>query len=405
MLSVLLCDVASDTELLDLSERALTKRVSARLSRPTSTLNTVAGDMPGLWATDFDGRPNLEVGRRTIKVLQDGVLRANTPVWTINGSADENSSSIEITGVDPLILSLFRLVQEADGTYADPVFPSPISGAEIIEAAFNNTIARDGPLPIDLTGPIASSTDLAADLTNWPITIADLITTLTATGALDLQLNPGDTHTGLAPGVLGQLTVADHLGSDLSGSVHFDFKTGDYSIAKLRRSFDMSTMTNKLQYFLGGGTPLDSRHYAGNITGTETGLAPGSEDLTAYQALQVASQDLYWVMMLVRIFDSGADENSQRKLWHRIWKTEVALRTKPRELLYITPIRGASTPYRPFIDYGPGDTISANAAELVGPAFADQEQRIYGFDLTEDQDGVETVGELIVSLDGIGTIG
>lgn len=398
MLTVLLCDADSDTELVDLSEYASAKQVSPRLSRPTTTSNTVAGDTPGLWATDFDGRPNLEVGRRTIKVLQDGVLRANTPVWRWDGSADENSSSIQITGIDPLIRTIVRLVQDDTGAFSDPVFPSPISGAEMLEAAFNNTIANDGPLPIDMSGPIASSTDLAADLTNWPIKLSDLITTLTATGALDLLLNPVDTHMGFPAGILGQLTAADRLGADRTGDVQFSFIPGDSanSIAKLRRSFDMSTMANKLWYFL--GRRIDSRHYAGNITATETGL----ED---YAALQLASQLLYGVMMDAKIKDDNDDENSARKLWHRIWKTEVALRTKPRELLYITPIRGEASPYRPYIHYAVGDTIEASAGELVGPAFADVDQRVYGFDLSEAEDGVETVSELIVSLDGIGTIG
>jgi hypothetical protein len=108
--------------------------------------------------------------------------------------------------------------------------------------------------------------------------------------------------------------------------------------------------------------------------------------------------------MVVKIIDDNNDENSERKLWHRIWKTEVALRTVPRELLFITPVRGEAAPYRPFIDYTVGDTISSNA-RARRPGVRRREQRIYGFDLTEDVDGVETVGELIVSADGIGTIG
>jgi hypothetical protein len=410
VLTALLCDRASDTELLDLSAYA-TKKISPRLSRPITTGATLAGDTPGLWDTGFDGRPNLEVGTRTLKILQDGVLRANTPIWNISGTADETTSSIDVTGIDALIYTLTRLAQivNGDGTqnFSDMKFPSPISGAELLETCLLATIANDGPLPIDLTGPIASSTDLAVDMTNWPVTIADLITTLTASGGLEILLNPADTHTGYAPGVLGSLTAADHLGQDLTGSVHFVFEQGNEqnSIAKLRRSFDMSSLANKLWYYLGGAYPLDSSHYAGNITGTETGAAPGSEDLTAYQALQLASQDLYLVAMVAKIIDDNNDENSERKLWHRIWKTEVALRTVPRELLFITPVRGEAAPYRPFIDYTVGDTVSSAASALVGPAFTDGVQRVYGFDLSEDVDGVETVGELIVSADGIGTIG
>jgi hypothetical protein len=101
-----------------------------------------------------------------LKILQDGVLRANTPIWNISGTADENTSSIDVTGIDALIYTLTRLVQivNGDGTqnFSDMKFPSPISGAELLETCLLATIANDGPLPIDLTGPIASSVDLAA---------------------------------------------------------------------------------------------------------------------------------------------------------------------------------------------------------------------------------------------------
>jgi hypothetical protein len=265
-----------------------------------------------------------------------------------------------------------------------------------------NTIANDGPLPIDLTGPIASSTDLAADLTNWPITIADLITTLTATACLDILLNPVDTHLGYAAGILGSLTAPTISAKTSPAASTSTSRQGDYSIAKLRRSFDMSSLANKLWYYLGGAYPLDSSHYAGNITGTETGAAPGSEDLTAYQALQLASQDLYGVADgRPRSSTTTTTRTPQRKLWHRIWKTEVALRTVPRELLYITPVRGEAAPY-PAVHrlHGRRHDLRSNAASSSGRRSPTARQRIYGFDLTEDVDGVETVGELIVSRTG-----
>lgn len=409
MLTVKLVDWASDTELADLTEFCQTKKVSPRLNRPRSTTVTLPGDTPALRDTSFDGRPNCEVGRRLLKIYSDAApgdgLVANSLIWLVGPSGDENTTSVEIAGYDPLILLPYRLVQEADGTFADPKFASPISGAEILQQALQNTIANDGALPIDLTGPIASSVDLAADLANWPMTIADLFTMLTDTGALDALINPVDTHNGAAAGVIGQLTAADHLGQDLSGTVSFDYATGLHNVAQIRRTFDMSTLCNKLWYFLGPKGANDNRHYHGNITATETGAAPGSEDLAAYQALQQASQDLYGVYMDAKVYDDAGTENEVRKLFHVLWKTEVTFRVKPRELLYMTPVAGndnstPAPPFRPFRDYNVGDKVGVTASDIAGPALAGS-QRIYGFDVEEGTDGVERVGEFITTADGV----
>jgi hypothetical protein len=154
-------------------------------------------------------------------------------------------------------------------------FPSPISGAELLEACLLATIANDGPLPIDLTGPIASSTDLAVDLTNWPVTIADLITTLTASGGARDPAQPGRHAHRLRPRRprLADRGRPSRPGPHRQRPLRLREGNEQNSIAKLRRSFDMSSVANKLWYFLGGAYPLDSRHYAGNITGTETGAA------------------------------------------------------------------------------------------------------------------------------------
>jgi hypothetical protein len=384
----LLCDKDSDAELADLTEWSLTKKISARLNRPLSTVLTIPGDTAAIRDSSFDGRPNLEVGRRTIKAYQDGVLRGHTLVWNIGPSGDENQTSVMVTGYDPMMLLPKRLVQESDGTFANPQFASPITGAEILQQVIDNTVSNDGPLPIDTSGAISSSTDLAADLTNWPTTIGDLFTMLTDTGVLDVQMAPVDTHTGFPAGIMAQLLVADELGADLTDSVHFDYATGDFSVANIRRSFDMDELCNKLWYYL--GPRIDDTHYRGNITATEAGLE-------TYAALQLASRDLYGVYMDARIYDDTDVESDARPLFHRLWKTEVQLRVNPRELLYVQPAAGDGCPFRPFIDYNPGDRVSVNAADIVGPAIDGAVQRIYGFDVDEDQDGIERASELIVS--------
>lgn len=402
-----LCDRDSDADLADLTPWSTSKSVSVRLSRPSKIELTVPGDSGPLQGNAGDGLPMLWPGVRTIKAYQDGTLRQHVVVWNWAPSGDENNTSWTLTGYDPMIYLQKRYVQDNTGNFSNPSFPSPISGAEIVQTSIENTIANDGPLPIDTTGPLASSTDLGADLTNWPVKIGDLITTLTETGALDLYMFPVDTHTGFAAGIVGQLWGADALGSDLSGSVNFDYGTGDHSISNIRRSFDMDELCNKLWFYL--GQRQDDTHYPANITGTETGPtgpAPYAEDLSAFQTLQLASRALYLVMMDVQQFDIAATKDSPdwataMKLWHQLWKQSVLLHVNPRELLYVTPAPGTGSVYRPFVDYMLGDVVSVNASSIVGPAISGADQRIYGFDIGIDANGVERVSELIVSADGL----
>lgn len=403
---VILADRESDTEILDLSELC-TKTISPRLSRPLGQTIVLPGDLPEIRGDAFDGRPILEVGTRILKAYQDGQLRGNGTIWNMQPAGDENNTSIMATAWDPIMYTQFRPIRDAGGAFANPTFPSPISGAEILQLAIANSITFDGALPIDLTGPIASSVDLAADLSNWPIKIGDLITTLAASGALDVGMIPVDTHLGFPAGILGQFIAADRLGSDLSASVNFDYGTGDFSLANLRRSFDLAELCNRLYYYLGppvqtASDPGGTAHYKGNITATETGAGPGTEDLSAYLALELASRALYGTFFDAKIFDDTDIESSARKLFHQLFKNEVQLRVKPRELLYVTPAAGAGCPFRPFIDYGVGDTVTVNASDIVGPAISGAKQRIYGFDVQINEDGVERVSELIASAQDAG---
>ena len=54
----------------------------------------------------------------------------------------------------------------------------------------------------------------------------------------------------------------------------------------------------------------------------------------------------------------------------------------------------------PFDDYGIGDLVTVNLGDVFGPAVTGGVQRIYGFDVDLDSDGVERVAELIVSAQG-----
>jgi hypothetical protein len=383
-----LCDLATDSELVDLTPRALSAKLSPRLNRPLTTVYELPADDSTLRALALDGDLNLTVGTRCIKAFQGGTLRANTLVWNLEYQGDADTTKVMVTGYDPMILLRFRPVRDSTGNLVDPTFASPIAGATILKNAIDNSVTYEGALPITTTGgtfntTIPPATNLAAELTDWPTTIGDLLTLLTDTGVVDVVMDPIE-----GAGLLARLSILNQRGTDRTGAVHFDYATGAHSIQNIRRVFDMDQLCNKLYYYL--GPKKTTTRWAGNITATETGLE-------AYDALQTASRAKYGTYMDIRIYDSNGTENSARPLFHQLWKEEVTLRVSPRELLYVQPTTDAG--FEPFTDFNIGDTFSLNASDIIGPTFTGAIQRIYGFDVDIDADGVQRVGELICSAD------
>jgi hypothetical protein len=227
------------------------------------------------------------------------------------------------------------------------------------------------------------------------MTVGDLATLLTESGVVDLVARPVDSSMGYTAGIMAELSAVSRYGTDKSGYLHLDYATGDYSVAKARWVEDGSTLGNKIVYEL--GPRKDVEHWRGNITATETTPV----NLSAYLALEMASREKFGASATIRVYDSEGDESSARPLFHQLWKTEVVLRDDARQLLYLTPAAtNSTTSFAPFDDYDKGDTISVNTGTVTGNPVVNGKQRIYGFDIDTDTEGVERVGELICSADG-----
>lgn len=396
MLQALLTDLETDQEICDLTPFS-TIKLSPRLSAPRGVEVTLAGDTQEVRGLADDGYPIVQVGRRGIKILRNGVLRANTILWGLAPDGDQNTTRMLLQAHDPMVLFLKRFARDAGGTIGNPQFAGS-SGAAILQEAIQGSIDFVGPLPIDITGGaldlgVPPAVDLSSQLMDWPMKISELSSLLTNSGKFDVVMEPVDTaHTGAVLGVMGQLQAVNRYGSDLSSSVHLDYATGDHGVAGLRRFFDMDGLCNSLRYLL--GPRLNPNHWPGSIEGTDPEFA-------VYAALQVASQAKFlWVYEDIRmIFDDMKSETDFRPLANALWKTEVVLRVEPQQLLFLTPAAGDGCPFKPFDDYSIGDTISTNLADIVGPEIAGGTQRIYGFDITQEPNGPERVSELIIGPD------
>jgi hypothetical protein len=374
----ILTEIGTGTEIADLTPAALTAKISPRLNRPLTLALELPADTADISAIASDGDPNLVVGTRSIKAYRGGTLRGNVIVWNLNYDGDANSAKVAVTGYDPLNQLRRRPARDETGDFSNPEFGDTTPAGALIQGIVQNTIEWEGALWIDAdAGTCDASTTLGGNLADWPVMIFDLFTIITDTGVVDVVLEPLDSTAGK----LVVLNAVDTWGSDLTASVSFDYATGDHSVASARRVEDFDDICNKLWYYL--GPKIDVQHWRGSIT---THTTP-----------DFASRDKYGTYMDIKIYDSG-DEATERALFEELRHAELALRRVPQELLNVTPQAGVAP--EPFDDYGIGDLVEVNLGTAFGPAVTGGAQRVYGFDVDVDADGVERVSELIVSAQG-----
>jgi hypothetical protein len=392
-----LCD-QDDVLLADVTG-LVTATVSPRLNQPFSLQLNGPADQDEWKTIHTDGFRYLTEGLRTIKAKRNGVLIGNVEIWRLDYRGDENTQAVQVSCFDSMVRLPFRAVSDNAGRDDAQVFPDSITAGAFVQLLFQYSILHDDDVPygttrlfpIDPSGAFTAATDVS-DLLGSAGNMAGLIyTKICATGVADVMLTPTDTAAGSAPGIYGIVHCVDAWGSDKTGTVHFDYDAGDDNVKAIRRSFDMAEVTNWLRYLFGPKIARD--RWRGSLEAMDAALLA---ETTSYRDAEAASRAKYGTLRLFEVFDS--DANKARELWRAIWKTETTLRRNPRQLLYLTP--AGNSAFEPFVDYQVGDRIAANLGDNIGPPLTGGIQRIYGFDLTVDVNGVESPGELIVSPDG-----
>lgn len=427
----ILADGITDTTLADITG-LVTAKIQPRLSRPMTTIfdATEAND-PVWFTTAPDGYPNLSPGDRTIKVYRNGALISNCEVWRCDWVGDANTQTVQITCYDPMIRAPMHLVRDDYGNYDGWQFINPVDYATggdathpklpagpTVQRIIRNADTFDdhgigdepniqppwytGPrqFPIDYNaGDFSAQANIWDLFSNGPIDCGTFIYGMVSdTGVCDIVLTPTEPALGTATGVYGILNVVNQWGADNSAAVHFDYNTGNNSIVKVERSIDMATVANRLKYLLG---PKSNRpdHWPGSI----------DQPILADQITQVQptwdemwlSRERYGLMYAVRTYDSEPT-NTVRWLFHALFNTELALRVGPRELIALVP--STECPFKPWDHYDIGDIVAVNLAQTVGPATLGDPramQRIYGFDVEVDVNGVETVTTIYNSADAV----
>ncbi len=376
----------------DVTSISFNKTVSARLNRPAS----VSFEVP----SDYALSGAFNVGLNTLKVRRNGVIQFNGLIWAFGDAGEANTTRTLVTAFDPMVWLGRRWVRDATGSTVDISFPSPTSGGSIVQQVVQNTIAFAGAVGLDATAGSFDLTglDLSIVPTDFPTKIADYITLLTDTGAVDVYISPVDVGGVFAPDIMGKLNAVNAAGTDRP-TVYYDYGTGSYSAAAVRRTVSMDEFCNDLRFYLGPKvSDRNPTRWKGSITGTAPhvgGIWPSS-----FTTAMTTSRTLYGKYEDDMIYSDLGTENATRPLFEKLYQTEGLLRFAPRTLLYVTPVR--DPPFVPAIaggDFSLGDTIRLNVSSVLRQAIVSASQKVYGWTVRIDDNGTEEVTELVTSAD------
>lgn len=380
---------------------ALTGSVTRRLNRPSqATIN-----VPMAFASG-------DAGSR-LKIVIDGTLWFHGTIINCETDTGEDIGYTIYTAMDPLELWAWRPVRDYDGltpgNFIDPyILKDKDTGPQIIEAmilASENPAlipsAAEGDTFLQMGTFEGGGSSLKGAPATWPMTMMEMAALLTSTGELDIILTPIDSG-----GDMARIDCYNgDFGSDLSGSVVFQYGFGARNVRRVRWNQDLSNVANKIQYFF--GPKETTRRYKSNITGDDP---CGPVQITGWASLlsrRASSQSAYGVRMEIQEYDvdvisrertvegSGLCEflDPTKILYRQLWYLESWIRCVPRDIVHITPIRGVGIG-----DFNIGDLVGVAASSDVRGGFSGA-QRVYEFTVSWDNDGVMELSEIQTSAD------
>jgi hypothetical protein len=367
-------------------------------------------DMNALWSAEIrlasQYASGITEGGTELIITDNGggtVLFAG-PCWYGEDDGDANNQFSTLTGFDHRVKWPWRQVMDADGDYSDPsIFLDFENAVDIMEAAIDNNVAVDGTYGITVGSVSASSFPLIGyKPTDWPWSLQTLWDFLANTGTLDVMLNPG----------IGASTVdlyPGDAGTDLSGSVVFDYNTGSFNCIGAKYTFDMKNTISRIRYFLGPKRPWyrgDIQHYSADVQIDD----PALDIYDPVKQAQIDSQSgamegITGLMREIQIYDSNpplpdgvnppemTGESALRDLYYALWQSEMLVRTVPRRLLSVTPEPGIMPAF------GVGDLITTNA--VIRGTVPSSVQRVYRYTVEQDTEGNEMITNLVTSADGM----
>jgi hypothetical protein len=357
-----------------------------------------------------------------LKISFNGNLHHHGRILLIETEMDENTGYTTYNSTDPMEMWAYRPVRDDDCDFSKPTTVEVYGvdgGPAIVENILQNSTDEgnccpgcdcedadaefcEGPLGLTLGTFETGCCDLSGAPVDWPMTIAELTSLLISTGCCDIVITPTDPGGGIMGTVNG---YCGDYGTDLSGSVSFDYGQGNFNVRQLRWNEDMSNMSNKIWYFAGPRiqTPADpagDQHWCFNVQGDDTGLPatlPNGASKATLLANRLTGRAAYGTRMDIQIFDATDDDcvpgwgTFGRELYRNRWLTESWIRNVPRNLVHITPTRETE-----IMGFDIGDIVGVTASSAVRGGFSGA-QRVYEYTISWDENGVLALSELQTS--------
>lgn len=392
--------MATPTVLIDGVEiNAVEGSVSPRLSRPCAAMAKVPY---------FDAVGDPETDPMKMKVYMDDDMVFHGRVMQDETDMGEDTGYVAYQSLSPIEIWSWRPARDPDGDMSMPTFLTDIGTApqvmeSILEASENTALIpskAEGPLGHQIGSFAGGGAWVAGAPTDWPMTIAEIASLLVSTGQLDLVETFLDDGTNMSrvDGYNGD------YGTDLTGSVAFEYGMGAYNVRRLRWMRDRGNEMNKLWTYLGprvqtAGDPAGDQHWRANITGTDSGLSdPPRSAVLARRAL---SQARVGVRMEVQIHDALAEDEGEwfgveRELYRWLWLAESWARSVPRTLIHSELVRGTQIG-----TFGIGDLVAVRCTSDVRGGFSGA-QRVYDYTMAWDADSVVSITDVQTSPDNEG---
>lgn len=337
---------------------------------------------------------DIEEGVSQLELYLDADLVHCGPVWYSQAEGNPDSSYIELTSWDHRVYLPKRLCKSTSdpGNLITPgdVILTEVEGPSIASQYLTNTLDYDGDLPLIVGTVDTGGPDLSGVPTAFPMDLERMYALLVSTGQLDLKLTPGL----IADGGSTLNFLNGDSGSDLSGSVKFEYATGLFNAQVATFTVDMEQVINALWYLI--GERVTEERWRGSIT--PTAPHPGGDWPVDLITRYWDSRYVLLYMQEIQVFDDKGDENDIRELFEERWANEAWVRAVPRTFATVRPQRGTAPAFRS------GDLIHVGAGAIINGGFSGA-QRVYEFELQADVDGVLDIVEILTSADQEGATG
>lgn len=340
------------------------RQLVMNLNRPQSMTGKIAANNDLVNSTYTDGLPYLGEGYRTLKAYRfeagEWVIRFAGIIWTVDDEGDENAAYTSFAAFDPWqMLMSGAMIRRNDGNLKKTVTLAN-NAAAAVKRHIDKRIEFAGPCYIDTGGYFQPGLVYITAQYEQEY-LGRALMEVTDMGVVDINMIPVDR----TDGILVQANALSHLGVDVSGDVSFQYSTGNHQAKEWKRHLDMSTVANQITNF------------------------NGTKKKTSFQE-DTDSQDLYGVYEDCRVLT----DITHQDFLDALTTGELNERKNARENVSVLPM--PTTSAEPFRYWGLGDLVTVECSDDARQAVSGV-QRIYGFTLDIDDEGVERVSELRVS--------